>query len=430
MSDSRLPKLPSISELMEHPRVQSLVSRINQSTLAQRATGFLEEVGDSLARRTGTLEVPPLGQLAERFARRLLRDGPSGAPIVNASGCVIGDPQLAPPLADSAIQAVIHFASDYHNPAANTSEALLRSLTGAGGALVTHSFQNALRLVTTVLAADGTFAVAGPVVEGGTANKAAERAVDWERLSAVAQSPLRRVTTDVGALRDVDRNDLKLLLRAPEAGLSPVDATAGQGPEVSLRELAEIAQPCGAAVVDVCPLAGLIDPAAYGFPAVPTLGDRIASGADIVIADGGGLLGGPRCGVVLGAEPLVARVAAQELAKDARLDGLAETSLSATLGLSKKPQAAIHQIPLWQLITAPLDNLRLRAERIAALASEGPRVAEARPMECEGVWCLCGGRRLTAPTWTVELRTEPNAASRLASILGEGGKGLSVRAAA
>ena len=43
-----LPKLPSLGELLKHPTVQRVVERVNQTTVAQRSAGFLEELRSNL----------------------------------------------------------------------------------------------------------------------------------------------------------------------------------------------------------------------------------------------------------------------------------------------------------------------------------------------------------------------------------------------
>jgi len=70
--DSPLPKLPSLSELLKHPTLERIVDQVNQTTIAQRATGFLEEIRASLPQPSVQGFVPSIHQLAERLARRLL----------------------------------------------------------------------------------------------------------------------------------------------------------------------------------------------------------------------------------------------------------------------------------------------------------------------------------------------------------------------
>jgi seryl-tRNA(Sec) selenium transferase len=149
--EPHLPQLPSLGELLEHPRVKGVVTRINRSTLAHRAAGFLDELRSSLVERAGKIEIPPVGQIAERLARRLLGEPISAGPIINATGVVIGDPALVPPLADAAVHAMAQVASEYHGSSAHLDAAcseLLCELCGAEAALVASSFDGAMALLT------------------------------------------------------------------------------------------------------------------------------------------------------------------------------------------------------------------------------------------------------------------------------------------
>src|SRR5690348_12875030 len=110
--EPHLPQLPSLSELLEHPRVKGAVERVNRSTVAQRATGFLDELRATVADRAGRIEVPSVGHLAERLVRRLLGEPAGGGLAINATGVVIGAGDLAPPLADSAAHAMLQLAGE------------------------------------------------------------------------------------------------------------------------------------------------------------------------------------------------------------------------------------------------------------------------------------------------------------------------------
>ncbi len=149
--DSPLSKLPSISELMKHPRVQGVVSRINQTTLARRATGFLDEMQTYLRQRAGN--VPSLGELAERFAHHLLGDENTTPPIINATGVVLGASGLVPPLADLAVEQMLRLAGEFHETETMLAERvgrLLCDLTGAEAAWVASSTDVAMHLVQSV----------------------------------------------------------------------------------------------------------------------------------------------------------------------------------------------------------------------------------------------------------------------------------------
>ena len=71
---------------------------------------------------------------------------------------------------------------------------------------------------------------------------------------------------------------------------------------------ARAAQQRGALLVDLCPLAGVIDPSQFDLAPVPTAAQRLALGCDAVVLDGAGLLGGPECGVIAGTDKLLDRI--------------------------------------------------------------------------------------------------------------------------
>lgn len=148
-SDPPFPKLPSIGELLKHPTVEKIVQQVNQTTIAQRATGFLEELQSSFQGRGGRGVVPSIHQLAERLARRLLGAEEIGSPVINATGVVLGDRWPTPPLAEAAIHEMLQFVSEYHETDDDFSEqveARLVEMTGAEAAWVVSRFSVAVNL--------------------------------------------------------------------------------------------------------------------------------------------------------------------------------------------------------------------------------------------------------------------------------------------
>jgi L-seryl-tRNA(Ser) seleniumtransferase len=404
--DPHLPQLPSIGELLEHPRVKSVVARINGSTLAHRAAGFLDELRSSLTERAGRVEMPSVTQLAERLARRLLGEPLSSGPVINATGVVVGDTDLTPPLADAAVHAMTQIAGEYHRRGAELQQAIdreLGSLTGAEAVLVLSSFDAALNVVFATTTANREVLVAEE-------NAAPKRGVDWRRLAARYSAVLRTSAGEAAGLA-----------AAIEQGGPP--AAVVRSPEVeslaTTGEFSSIAKRSNAILVDVTPLAGVIDPAAHGLQSVETLRERLASGADLVVADGAGLLGGPVCGIIIGKRKLVESAAAHYLASIASLDAAPAAALHATLAAYRDDHegSAAFAIPVWQLLSAPLANLQQRAERLAALIAGSPLVASAKARAAESAWRRTGNLSLPAPTWIIAIRPATgDAASLLARL--------------
>jgi L-seryl-tRNA(Ser) seleniumtransferase len=99
----------------------------------------------------------------------------------------------------------------------------------------------------------------------------------------------------------------------------------------------------------------------------PTATAGIAAGADIVLFSGDKLLGGPQCGVMAGTARAVSRVESDPLMRALRLDKMTLAALEATLLVACDPDRAVARIPLWSMIATPLDALRERAIKLAAI---------------------------------------------------------------
>ncbi len=121
--------------------------------------------------------------------------------------------------------------------------------------------------------------------------------------------------------------------------------------------------------VDVAGLAGLGVPVVADIgsgllapdpllPAEPDAATTLRDGADLVIASGDKLLGGPQAGLLLGDAALVERLRRHPLARALRVDKLTLAALQATL---TGPET-----PTWQALRADPDALRERTERALA----------------------------------------------------------------
>jgi len=312
-------KFPSLGELLKHPTVVGVVERVNQTTIAQRAAGFWDELQTHWKEQGG---MPSVGELAERLAHRLLGRSDHCSPQVNATG-VICSRRWQAPLAEPAVHALLRFASDYQQPSAAQREqvaASLVKLTGAEAAWVASSFEAAISMT-------------GPCE-------------DAKRISS--------------------------------------------------------------------PLIGLLDPTEFGRGHVDTIAGRLSEGADLVVVDGSGLLGGPRCGIVVGSKRFVDQIQQHELAGALAAEVMVLAALEATLEIYRFPEKVKYQIPVLQLLSTPLENLQQRCERIAPLLGECEQIASAEVVACESIWFDAGSSQLSAASWAIVLRPAHGAVEPLA----------------
>ncbi|NDJ75486.1 MAG: L-seryl-tRNA(Sec) selenium transferase, partial [Chloroflexi bacterium] len=113
---------------------------------------------------------------------------------------------------------------------------------------------------------------------------------------------------------------------------------------------------------------------------------------------------GPQAGIIIGRADLIDTLKQHPLARAVRADKLCLAGLSATLDHYRKGEA-LDKVPVWRMISLPLDDIRSRAEVWAAavggdiLASESTVGGGSLPGE-------------TLSTWTLAPRVDqPNAAA-------------------
>lgn len=393
-----LKNLPTTAELMENPRVRAVIDRLNPTVVTARVRGFLDEVRSEVTQRADAAGMPSLSELADRVSRYLVGDGPyhlGGA--INATGQFHSAEWLSTPLADAAIERMLITAQDFStsksSPVGTPDKDAVDKfcqLTSAPSALVIHSHACAMELVLRSLPAPARVVIArGEVasVQPGC------RLTD---LAAAAGASL----CEVGAVDHVTLNDYESAL--PEGGVLLRMASASGLPDAerpTLRELAAVAKRRGATLLVECGGASVADIQGLALT-TPTIREVIEAGADLVLVRGDGLIGGPACGIVAGQSASVEQVAAAPLCASYRVDPLRGAALAATLELLSDPDKARLNIPVISLATAPLDNLRTRAERLAPQIAQCKSVREASAEErTAGI----GGLPCAAPSWAVRV---------------------------
>ena len=133
---------------------------------------------------------------------------------------------------------------------------------------------------------------------------------------------------------------------------------------VEARELAEIAHAASLPLVyDVGSGALLETPELAGEPLAR---DALRDGCDLVCFSGDKLLGGPQAGILAGTAEAIATCRRHPLARALRIDKLSLAALEATLRIYRDPASARAELPVLRAVLEPADDVRTRAERLAA----------------------------------------------------------------
>ncbi len=403
MKTETLSHLPSVDKLLAHPQSQALVASYGHALTVEALREALDDA--RVAIRAGGA-VPEADALVKTAQRKLHEWAtPKPRPVINATGVIIHTNLGRAPLSRKALAAVEAVALGYsdleydlalgergHRMAA--VEDLLCRVTGAEAALAVNNNAGAVLLSLTALAAGREVIISrGQLIEIGGGFRIPE---------VLAQSGARLV--EVGTTNRTHRRDYEAaisertaaILRAHSSNFRVVGFTS----EVSMAELVELAGPRGLPVIDDLGSGALLDTAAYGLMHEPMPQESLAAGAAIVCFSGDKLLGGPQAGIIIGQQKYIEQLKRHPLARALRADKLCLAALSATLTHYLKREAE-REIPVWRMISMPLDKIERRAKQWARkLKQAGIEVLVIEGHSTVGGGSLPGE---TLPTWLVAI---------------------------
>ena len=376
-------RIPRTDHLLAHPDVAAAAQVLSEHVVRGIVRGAQER-----ARRG---EIAPEAVLEE--IRSALGGRPAGSlrPVLNATGVIVHTNLGRAPLSPAA-RAALQDAAGYTDVefdlaagvrsrrGAGARAALLAACPEAEDALIVNNGAAALALATTALAGtDEVILSRGELIEIGAGFRLPELITSTgARLREVGTTNRTHLADYTAALGPATG----CVLRVHTSNYRVIGFTS----EV---EVAELAGPCREAGVPlVADLgSGLLEPEPR-LPAEPAAAAALRDGADLVIASGDKLLGGPQAGILLGRAEIIARLARHPLARAMRADKLTLAALEATL---RGPVP-----PVLEALRLDPDALR---ERTAALADRlgGRLVAH------EGRVGGGGGAEVPLPGWALAL---------------------------
>lgn len=381
--EDRRRRIPRTDALLQLPAVTPARRRLSEATIRHTVAQAQD------AARAGDITAD---EVAATVEAALAQARPAGLrPVLNATGVIVHTNLGRAPLSQAAREAVqvaagyVDVEMDLTTGArgargAAAREALLQACPDAEDALIVNNGAAALLLAVTALAGGGELIVSrGELIEIGAGFRlpdllvttgAALREVGTTNRTHPADYA-RAISAATGCLLKIHTSNYRV-----EGFTAEVDVAA-------LRTLAdEHALPL---IVDLG--SGLLtaDPA---LPDEPDFSTALRAGADIVIASGDKLLGGPQAGLVLGRREAVGRLARHPLARALRTDKLTLAAVAATVrGPHAPTSVALHQ---------DAARLRQRAEHLSTRV--GGRVVAHDGRVGGG-----GAPGVALPGWAVEL---------------------------
>ncbi len=298
--------------------------------------------------------------LARERRQRLL------TPVINGTGTLLHTNLGRAPVAVSSPAAYANIEFDLTTGQRGSRQRsigdLARAACGAEDAIVVNNCAAALMLVLAALATGRGAAVSrGEMVEIGGAFRVPDvMRQSGAQLIEVGTTNRTRIS-DFRTAASV--TDMALVLSVHQSNYR----ITGFSEQTPVSELATLGLPVvadiGSGLLDAaCPWLG--GPPPSWLRGEPAARQTIESGADLVIFSGDKLLGGPQAGIIAGRADLVRSCAVHPLARALRPGGLVLGALQDTfLSYLRRDGDAI---PFWRMAALPLEEVRKRADAIAA----------------------------------------------------------------
>ncbi|NLF90991.1 MAG: L-seryl-tRNA(Sec) selenium transferase [Corynebacterium marinum] len=347
-------RIPRTDDLLRLEAVDAARDRLSDQVIR----GVIADAQQ--AARTG--EITP-DKVADRVTARLAGSPVTSlTPVINATGVVIHTNIGRAPLSPAATSALVDAAGYVDvemdlatglrssDRGAGAIRALVAACPGAEDALVVNNGAAALLLATTALAEGGELVISrGELIEIGAGFRLPE-------LIETADVRLREVgATNRTHVADYERaagEQTRAILKVHPSNFRIEGFTA----EATVPQLREVADARGLRLIVDLGSGLLVHDLAL--PEEPDVSAQLLAGADVVIASGDKLLGGPQAGILLGRREVIARLKMHPLARAVRIDKLRLAALEATLTGGDTPvRRALHAEPA---------ALKARAEALAA----------------------------------------------------------------
>ncbi|MBD5635481.1 MAG: L-seryl-tRNA(Sec) selenium transferase, partial [Candidatus Eremiobacteraeota bacterium] len=415
-----------MSRFLAEPDVAAYANLYGTTVVKATVDAVLSDVRRAAVRER--CDVPAFDDLLMR-TRRQLANVELGelVGVLNGTGILLHTNLGRAPLARVALEAMTSVAGGYSNLEFDVEagtrgsrysrvSTLLRETTGASDSLVVNNCAAAVLLIL------DTFGKGREVVV--SRNQLIEIGGGFRLPDVLARSGATLV--EVGATNKVYLRDFERALSANTALLLRSHTSnyriEGFTSDVEPAELAALGRRVGVTTVEDLGGGALVDLAPYGLPHERTVREAVADGIDLVAFSGDKLLGGPQCGVVVGAAAAIARMRANPLLRALRVDKATLAALAATLRLYLH-ERDLEQIPFYEMLARTRDDLMLRANDLAAAVGTGFAARDSagrpsvRPVATDA-YAGGGSAPLAAlPSYGIALRrdgTSPNAlAARL-----------------
>ena len=358
-----LRQLPAIENLLNTQELLDLQATYARPLVTEALRAVVADLRSSILNGDLT-HLPEHTEYAQRTLQKIVEKiGARMRPIVNATGTVTHTNLGRSLLSTAACEAIQQAAQNYVNLEYDLAtgkrghrdritEPLLQQLTGCEASTIVNNNAAAVLLALQTIAHGKEVIVSrGELIEIGGAFRIPD-------VMAASGAVLREVgTTNRTHLRDYAEainENTGLLLKVHPSNYKILGFTATP----SMEALTELGAQHSIPTMEDLGSGALIDMTAYGLPREPLVGERIASGVDVVTFSGDKLLGGPQAGIIAGKSEWIEKMRKNPMMRALRVDKLIIAGLSATLQRYLIDSATLtDQFPMLNRYTRPTETL-------------------------------------------------------------------------
>lgn len=378
----KLSELPAVHELLI--ALEDLAARFPHEFLVAEIRTVLNEVRQQV--RAGT--VVDAGDIPRRVRERLASwEVPSLRRVINATGVVLHTNLGRAPLpGESYSNLEYDLTTGRRGKRDIHAGQLLHRLLGQPAVVVNNNAAAVYLVLRTLAAGKEVIVSRGELVEIGESFRIPDIMIESGSILREVGSTNRTTVHDYAAA--INPNTALLMIVHP-SNFRMQGFTAKPG----RRELVELGRKHNLPVFEDLGSGCFADLSGYGIDE-PRVQQAVADSVSVVSFSGDKLLGGPQAGILAGDAELITRIRRHPMFRALRVDKLILNKLEATLRATLLERW--NEIPALQMIRATSEELRARAERIAAAIGGSVRPGES---------VIGGGStpEQSLPTWLVTL---------------------------
>lgn len=365
-SNLLLSKIPSVEIILQNKALKLLIQKHSRKMLTQMVRKVISEERKN-AHKNGRLysSKERINKIKEYFKKENLSFLQG---VINGSGVILHTNLGRAPLGKEMLAAVQSSLQGYANLEYDLAEGsrgkrgeivqkLLCTLSHSEKSLVVNNNAGAIFLILNTLAKNKEVIVSrGELVQIGGGFRIPE-------ILEQSGAYLREVgTTNQTFIEDYEKainDNTALILKVHQSNFS-IDGFVHQ---VEGKELKKLGEKYNLPVVVDLGSGTFLNTENFGLKHEPTVQESIRTGADIVCFSTDKLLGGPQGGVICGKEIYLKKISQHPLFRTLRVDKISLTILQDIL-LSYLKGEAVTKIPIWKIISCPLDKIATRSQNI------------------------------------------------------------------